>query len=327
MIKTASKTFKAATAAFLLFGLPADAMSMATDVAAEKVLAHMSEAYADLAWEGTLVYTKGAHMVSLRLQRNWVAGQPVERLERLSGDSMQLMRRGNWLLGMYPGQEVLRQGYAVPAASVAPLAQRLDHIKGHYTIERGSVERVAGREAIPIKLTANDDLRFHRMFWCDAETGLLLRSQTLVGRDVIEQFEFLQVSVHTPSEQDAIVVDAQGMEVHRHPLVPSDASELIGLTQLPKGFLPLHQSKLENGTLSQLISDGVSMVSIFYEPLDHNGHQLAASDGPTHALSRVVPAQDKWVRITAVGEVPPHTLVSLMDQVTVREISTVFEAL
>ena len=321
MIDFVKQGKRAALAAFFVSGL-ATAVPVPSDPMAEDVVQLMSNAYRDLAWQGTLVYTKDQQMVSLKVHRDLVAGQPVERLERLSGDSVQLMRRGNWLLGLYPGQEVLKQGYSVPTAQVPALSERLAHIKQHYQLTVFEPERVAGRVAIPIKLTSADSLRFHRMFWCDQETGLLLRSQILDNNAVLEQFEFLDVDLMPASNRDTMVVDAQGKEVHRHPLVPSDVSDLIGLAQLPAGFMPLHQSRLDDGSASQLITDGLSMISLFYEYQMSSGHTLQASDGPTHAHSITVPASDGWLRITAVGEVPSQTLVSLVEHVKVPAIET-----
>lgn len=299
---------------------------MATDPMADDVLALMSDAYRELAWHGTLMYSKGNQMVSLKVHRDIVAGQPVERLERLSGDNVKLMRQGNWLLGLYPGQEILKQGYSVPTANVPPLGERLQHIKQNYSLSVMDLQRVAGRTAIPIKLTANDNLRFHRVFWCDQETGLLLRSQIRDGSGVLEQFEFVDVQLSPVSNEAAMVVDAQGMEVHRHPLVPSQVSQLAGFGELPPGFMPLHQSKLDNGSVSQLIGDGVSLVSLFYERIDGESHVLNASDGPTHAYSKTLPMGEQWLRVTGVGEVPTLTLMSLIDQVDVIQIQSLLES-
>ncbi len=301
------------------------AAPMATDPMADKVMAQMSSAFNSRAWTGSLVYTKGQQMVSLRVYRDIVAGQPVERLERLSGEPVQMMRRGNWLLGLYPGKEVLRQGYPVPSAALPPLGQRLTHIKGHYTLSILADARVANRTAVPVKLTATDDLRFDRIYWCDAETGLMLRSQTLDGERILEQFEFLDVTMSEPLADDRLVVDAQGMEVFRHPLVPSASDLLSNIDQLPKGFMPISQSTDPDTGVSQLVSDGVSLVSIFYEPVSNASMRVRAEDGPTHALSQSVETALGWIKVTAVGEVPMRTLEALLGAIDVTRIPLLFK--
>ena len=307
-----------------LFVPAALAAPMATDAMADTVLAQMSSAFKNRAWTGTLVYTKGMSMVSLRIHRDIVGGQPVERMERLSGDPVQMMRRGNWLLGLYPGKEVLRQGYPVPSASLPPLAQRLSHIKQHYTLSVLPEVRVANRRAVPVKLTATDGLRFNRLFWCDTETGLMLRSQTLEGDRVLEQFEFLEVTMGEPLNEDTLVVDAQGMEVFRHALIPSAADVLTTIDTLPKGFIPLSQTTDPAAGVSQLVTDGVSLVSIFYEKVSNESIRLRADDGPTHAVSQAIETDLGWVKVTAVGEVPPPTLEALLQAVDGTRVASLF---
>jgi sigma-E factor negative regulatory protein RseB len=73
------------------------------------------------------------------------------------------------------------------------------------------------------------------------------------------------------------------------------------------GFKPMSCYKRPaDGVLQWIFSDGLASVSLFVEPYDRQRHQQEGvfASGSTHTLTRHV--QDWWV--TAVGEVPPHTL-------------------
>lgn len=293
------------------------AAPMATDPMAEQVLAQMSSAFKNRAWSGMMMYTQGTSSVSLKFYQDVVAGQPVERIERLSGDPIQVMRRGNWLLGLYPGAEALRQGHSLPTGSMPPLRERLQHIKQHYTLQLGEPTRVAGRIAQPVMLQATDEFRFSRRYWCDIETGLMLRAQTLDAQgQVLEQFEFLSIELGTPIEQDTLVVDAKGMQVYRHALINNPLQHVAPLTALPPGFIPVGQGVDNDSIRTHLFTDGVSLVSVFYEPVAGPMPEITASEGPTHALSRVIKSADQHYKVTLVGETPVELLRRMSKQIS-----------
>ena len=298
------------------------AKPMATDPMAEKVLAQMSSAFKNRAWSGMMMYTRGEQSVSLQFHQDVVGGKTIERIERLSGDPIQVMRRGNWLLGLYPGAESLRQGHNLPTGSMPSLNERIQHIKTHYTLELGAVTRVAGRAATPILLRANDEYRYSRRYWCDNETGLMLRSQTLSHSGaVLEQFEFVSVELGAPIDDDTLVVDAQGMQVFRHALVENSLTDTGPIRSLPKGFMPLGQGAPDQEIITHLFSDGVSLVSVFYEKVAGPAPSVGAQQGPTRALSKVLAHNQDYYKVTVVGEVPRVLLEALVKQVDTLKLA------
>lgn len=299
-----------------LFVSAANAASVATDPMAEKVLAQMSSAFMNRAWSGTMMYSQGENSVSLQFHQDVVGGKTVERIERLSGDPIQVMRRGNWLLGLYPGAESMRQGHALPAGTLPPLNQRIEHIKTHYTLQLGQPTRVAGRDAQPVWLRANDQYRYTRKYWCDIETGLMLRSQTLDSSGhVLEQFEFVSVELGQPIEQDTVVVDAQGMQVFRHAVVNTPLFDMAPLNELPPGFIPMGQGSADQPIQTHLFTDGISMVSVFYEAVAGPSPDVLAQQGPTRAFSRVLNWEGEHYKVTVVGEVPEVLLRNMVKTV------------
>ena len=287
----------------------------ATDPMATRLLMQMADSMATQSWQGTMMYTQGTQSVSLKVHKDMVAGQPVERIEKLSGDPIQVMRRGSWLLGLYPGNESLRQGHALPAVKSFKDGDRLTHIRNHYRIELGALTRVAGREAQAVYLNAMDDLRFSHAFWCDTETGLILRRQTLDSqREVLEQFEFVSLELIDPVKDDTLVIDAQGMQVFRHRLTENELTDPAPIRRLPAGFMPVGQSQ-DQMVVTHLFSDGIALVSAFYERVGQPKPDVLAQQGPTRALSRVVEFRDQFFRVTLVGEVPEASLRNLMSEI------------
>ena len=86
----------------------------ATDPMATRLLMQMADSMATQSWQGTMMYTQGTQSVSLKVHKDMVAGQPVERIEKLSGDPIQVMRRavGCWdyipVTSRYDRQHCLR---------------------------------------------------------------------------------------------------------------------------------------------------------------------------------------------------------------------------
>ena len=301
-------------ASVALFVSVATAAPMATDAMAHKLLAQMASAFQNRSFEGSLVYKRGEDMVSLKVHHDIVAGEAVERIERLNSSPIQIMRRGNWLLGMYPGKEMLRMGHSVPQATMPPLNQRLQHVTQHYTLRVLPEDRVASRAAIPVRLEASDEFRFDRVFWCDVETGLMLRAQTLGTNDeVLEQFEFLDVRLTEPQDDATVVVDAQGMDVYRHALIPGEAPNAAMFEGLTPGFMLISESRDEDAR-TLLVTDGISLVSVFVEPATQERQTVRATQGPTQALSRTLPVNDTFFKVTLVGEVPQATLSDLLSR-------------
>src|SRR5439155_9302171 len=98
----------------------------------------------------------------------------------------------------------------------------------------------------------------------------------------------------------------------------SAAAEGWALKGNVAGFAPMscYKRVSDGGVLQWIFSDGLASVSLFLEPFDRQRHlqEGVFASGATHTLVKRL--QDWWV--TAVGEVPVHTLRAFADNLERR---------
>lgn len=281
---------------------------------ADAWLQRLSRSSSELNYRGVLAYERGGHLESLRITHGVVDGQEYERLEHLDGARREIIRRGQELTCIHPGQRLVRllQKRQVVHAG-------LEGLEAHYRLKVEGQGRVAGREAVLISVDPRDEYRFGYRLALDHDTGLLLRSE-LIGADgrVLERFQFADVEVGVTLQPEWIVrpqTDAAAQTV------AAGAVTTRPVTQwqpqwLPPGFsLLLAPHQPDEDVLTY--TDGLAVLSVFLEPQSvpaaGEGH---ARHGPTTAFTKTLRAGNRLYTVTAVGEVPQVTAAKVAASVT-----------
>jgi sigma-E factor negative regulatory protein RseB len=191
-----------------------------------------------------------------------------------------------------------------------------------YGIRFAGSERVAGLEADVVQLRPNDALRFAYQIWTEKKTGMVLKLQTIDARGrVLEQAAFSELQLDAPVSMTKLAQmmgNTEGYQVERTDLVKTSAADQgWGMKSAVPGFQAVScylrptavpADARPESTLQWIFSDGLATVSLFieaFEPRRH-GQPMAQALGATHTLTRRI--GDWW--LTAVGEVPPHTLAA-----------------
>jgi len=280
-------------------------------------LMKMNEAPRRFDFEGIFVYQHGTQLETMRVLHKAEKGMVRERLVSLNGVAREIVRNEREVLCYLPDQNsVVVEHRKVDARSFpAILPERLSELGGHYAIQLGKTERIAGRVAQQLTIRPRDAYRYGYRLWADHDTGLLLKADLLGSKgQPLEQFMFTHIDVKTvPAAALQPESPGKGMVWYRESgVMPAAPAQKWSATQLPKGFRLSHQVMrnvpMRNKTVEHFVySDGLATVSLFVEPIDKDakpGMQGPSHMGAVHAYGARVDGH----QVTVVGEVPAETV-------------------
>ena len=161
------------------------------------LLAAMEESTRSLTYQGTLVYTQGNRMETLKIFHTLKDGAQSERLVHLTGSPREIIRRGDKVICVHPKNGVVELNDAVPAGPFARNYQaRLGSVNKPYTVEFSGYTRVAGREVTVLAVQPKDAYRYGFKLALDKQTGLLLQSLMVdANNKVLERFEYTEIKI------------------------------------------------------------------------------------------------------------------------------------
>jgi sigma-E factor negative regulatory protein RseB len=279
-------------------------------------LLRMHEASRRRSYIGTFVVSSYAGALSSA--RIWHACEgdvQMERVESLSGVPRAIFRRNDDVVTFLPESKVARSEKRDSLGLFPNLLTGSENsIPDFYAARRLGGDRVAGHDADVVQLAPRDNLRYGYRIWSERKSGLVVKLQTLdTEGNVLEQAAFSELQLDAPVRMDRLaqmMASTDGYRVEKSDVVKTTASaEGWTLKTSVAGFKPMscYKRPASENTMQWIFSDGLATVSLFVEPYDRQRHTqegLFAAVGATQTLTHRM--QDWWV--TAVGEVPPHTL-------------------
>lgn len=279
-------------------------------------LLRMHEASRLRSYAGTFVVSSAAGALSSA--RIWHACEgdlQMERVESLTGLPRSTFRSNDEVLTFLPDSKVVRsEKRDSPGLFPHLLTSSENSIPEYYSARRAGTDRVAGFDTEVVQLAPKDNLRFGYRIWSEKKSGLVVKLQTLDTQGgVLEQAAFSELQLDAPVRMDKLaqmMASTEGYRIEKTDVVRTTAAaEGWALKTAVAGFKPMscYKRPAAENTMQWIFSDGLASVSLFVEPYDRQRHGqegLFAAVGATQTLTHRI--QDWWV--TAVGEVPPHTL-------------------
>lgn len=264
---------------------------------------------------------------------HWGNGRDqYERVDLMTGEAQTTFRRNDEVLVFDHSRKQLRVERRddlglFPAVLKAP-GNTVGH---HYVMQSLGHERVAGESATGTALQAKDQWRHSFRIWRSAQTGLVLKWQTLARPEgpVLEEIAYSDMMVgQTSGLTEAHVRDwmtvPPGYEIVNvtTQAVDTEQRQWRAPRNVP-GFHPISamaahapldaraEDAVKNTPLTQWVfSDGLSSASLFIaRKQGSTAAGTAIRMGATSSVAKQVGAY--W--ITAVGEVPVMTLHALID--------------
>ena len=297
-------------------------------------LVEVNRAAANQRFVGTMTI-RSEHQTAAAKIWHWGNGRDqYGRVDLMTGEAQTTFRRNDEVLEFDHSRRQLRVERRddlglFPAVLKAPG----NTVGQHYVMQSLGQERVAGESATGTALQAKDLWRHSFRIWRSAQTGLVLKWQTLARPEgpVLEEVAYSDMMVGSasglteaqirdwmaiPAGYDVVNVTTQGVDTaQRRWLAPQSVPGFHPISAMvahaPTDGAP---GAARQGTpLTQWVfSDGLSSASLFItKKQGGNGTGAAIRMGATSSVAKQVGAY--W--ITAVGEVPVATLHALIDGV------------
>lgn len=284
----------------------------AADADALAWLDKMSRSLQRVSYQGIVTFQRGDDMQAMQISHFIEDGVVNERLTELTGQGAEVVRVDHPLDCVHPGNQLLQLGAALQAGDCG--------VAQHYRFGVFDGERVAGRQAVQIRIEPRDMYRYGYVLELDRDTGLLLKSATIGrGNKVLENFQFASLSYTgdvTPGDGGQVVHRAQHPEPGAGTLSLGGAHPAWTVNWLPQGFTPTDQPA--EVSMRRTFTDGLAVFSIFLEILsqDITPGEGVVRNGGTISYTRGMHMSGMPVLVTVIGEVPLNTARMVADSVT-----------
>lgn len=275
-----------------------------------RLLDAMSTTSARVDYSGVVTLQRGGDMQVIEVSHHLVDGGVTEVLSRLTGQDARVQRSVHATGCVHPGHELLR--------AAAGTQDGVCGLAASYRFRLAPGERIAGREAVRLRIEPLDMYRYGYVFELDRDTALILKATTMsTDQRVLEQFQFASLAMSSAEVNPASVAHEAA---HPHPREPVPAQG--GLHWEPS-WLPAGFTSTDAGLPAaprKSYTDGLAAFSVFVEPL---GTALRPGEGierqgSTVAYTRGVLLEQRPVLITVLGEIPTNTARMVADSVRLR---------
>jgi sigma-E factor negative regulatory protein RseB len=187
-----------------------------------------------------------------------------------------------------------------------------------YRLREGGGQRVAGHDAKVVELLPHDASRWGYRIWTEAQTGVVIKLQTLDGRGaVLEQVAYTELQLGASVSMQALeqrMKNTEGYVVKPRALKKSTWPPYVRLKpESILGFSAMscyQRAETDAPALAArahcIFSDGLASVSVFVEPIraDAPFTPTQTQRGATQVVTQALGPY--WV--SAMGEAPPETL-------------------
>lgn len=279
-------------------------------------------------YSGIFVYQYGDNRVETsRIIHVVEPDGEYEKLEGLDGPKREIIRHHGqvWCYINHKMVQMDSKQHSMRSRFTDLPPEQLSALNANYRAKEVGMERVAGYNTQTILFQPRDSLRYAHKIWVHTDSGLLLKASTLGDKNqVVEQYAFTQLQIG--GNVDRSWIGAKTLEA------PSD--EEISSPKKTKGSIPINsgwvvdalpvgfkksmeverQMHGKHSPVTQLVfSDGLSAISIFIEPDDHDEDDVEglSGRGAVNLYHKVVGDH----LITVVGEVPPRTLMQVFHSI------------
>ena len=269
-----------------------------------------------LSYTGTFIYQHDNQTETSRITR--IVDGPVtrEKLETLDGQPREIVRSGDEVVCYLPALTTVRiDKYSAQQSFPAVLPAQVKELFENYEIRRAGMERVAGMDCNILMLEAKDNMRYGHKLWVDAQTGMLVKAKTYVGRnEVMEQFAFSQLQIGGNIDRELVRSRFAGKTGSWR--VEDAATSSADLAQAgwvlrarPPGFRKvMEMTRTLGGSAGvghMVLSDGLAAISVFMEVA---AHRPAIPELTRQGAINVYVRQLGSHRITVVGEAPVESV-------------------
>jgi len=271
-------------------------------------------------YSGVFVYQYGNRVETSRITHVVEADGEYEKLESLDGPKREIIRH-HGQVWCYINHRMVQVG-SQQAHSRFPalLPEQISALSANYHASEAGRERVAGYDAQVFVFRPHDNSRYTHKMWAHTGSGLLLKAAVLGYRnEAIEQYAFTQLQIGGDIDRSWVSAgESRQRDAMQQDRIGIPANSGWAVDALPAGFRKTmeisRQMRGRHAPVTQMVfSDGLSAISIFIEPFDRDedGAEGLVSRGAVNLYHKVT--NDHL--ITVVGEVPPRTVIQVLESV------------
>jgi sigma-E factor negative regulatory protein RseB len=277
-------------------------------------------------YKGEFIYQFGNQVETSNIVHINDADGEYEKLESLDGPKREVILHGGFVWSYDHDKRAHISGRQTNEKFPILFPEQLSALKENYSGRLLGIERVAGFNAQVLLFQPKDNLLYTHKMWIDTDSGLLLKAAVLGDRNrIFEQYEFTHLQIGGDldpcSGGECDLADTLG-GAQPGTSDQSQAYQAINsgwvADLLPKGFKKtmeiLRHMPSRHDPVTQIVySDGLSAISIFIEPNDHDEDDVEglSSLGAVNLYHKVMNEN----LITVVGEVPPRTVIEVAESV------------
>ena len=277
-------------------------------------------------YSGIFIYQYDNHVETSSIIHVSEADSEFEKLESLDGPKREIIRHDGQVWSYTNHKMVQMDSQQGRGRFPFLLPEQLSALNASYQAKQLGVERVAGYDAQVILFQPKDNLRYTHKMWVHTDSGLLLKAAVLTEKNhVAEQYAFTQLQIGGQIDRSWIRLSAsaglQGKGLSQPPIAVKNGEPINSgwvADMLPTGFNKTMEIQRtmrgKHAPVTQIVyTDGLSAISIFIEANDRDEDDVdgLSSRGALNLFHKV---KDKYL-ITVVGEVPPHTVIQVLDSV------------
>lgn len=278
----------------------------------------MIQSFSELSYDGVFVSSHGTEMNSMQIRHSVIDDVEHESIVDLDGTKIEMIRIGDNVVCVYPNMSFSNSRGPItgPFKKLKELSGERVNLGYRFVISDGGV--IAGRKAEKLELQPKDSYRFTHYFWLDAETGFLLRHDTInVKGKVLSKVQFTSLNTSPNLQKSDFVPHMSGYTEHVERIDPKVVDSVWSFEWLPQGFEPVWEGarEMEQNTVMMLLSDGITSISVFVEPSKGNKELSITQMGSTIAGEQTRTVNGNSYLVTAVGEVPSNTIRKLLTMI------------
>ncbi|MCH8543468.1 MAG: MucB/RseB C-terminal domain-containing protein [Alcanivorax sp.] len=318
-------------AALLLMMMPVLALAEASQP--QSLLTAMAEAYRSLDYQGRFLYMHGNQLSTMKVRHAVIDGREYERLTHLDGQLAELIRQDQDVICIHPDRSITRLRAETGLGPMQFQERISQSLPVQYNVLLDGDGRVAGRDAVRMRIAALDSHRHGYRLWIDRDSNLLLKSEMVdAGGLVLERIEFVTLEIDPALTVEdfaapgaAVVHAIEDLALDSHPQGRIE----LDMTWLPEGFEVLEKDLRRNTpdrapVAALAYSDGLASFTLFVEGLaaGSSAEEGVSRMGPTVAVSRLLDgAEDTSERylVTLVGEIPQDTAERVLAAARIRD--------
>lgn len=277
---------------------------------------------------GIFVYQYDNRVETSRITHVVEPDGEYEKLESLDGPKREIIRHHGqvWCYINHKMEQMDSKHQQMQSRFTDLPPEQLSLLSANYQANVVGIERVAGYHTQAILFRPRDSMRYAHKIWVHSDSGLLLKAAVLNDKNqVVEQYTFTQLQLGGTLDRSWIMQEAPVVKQGADATLLSEKNKVStqinsGWTvdALPEGFKKTMEIQRtmrgKHRPVTQLVfSDGLSAMSIFVEPNDHDEDDAEGlvSRGAVNLYHRIVGDH----LITVVGEVPPRTLMQVFHSV------------